>query len=269
MKIAILYICTGKYTVYWKQFYESCEKYFLFKHSKSYFVFTDNNNFEYSEKENIIWTKQHKLGWPHDTLMRFDMFLKVEKQLEKFDYIFFFNANMHFVKEVYSDEILPNAIDCHLMGVIHPFFTLVTNPEDFPYERNKKSLAYISKKHGENYFMGGLNGGKSKKYLELINKLNINIKKDEEKGIIAKWHDESHLNNYFLNKNIKKLSPIYGCPEGMEDKFPNPKIIILDKEKFGGHDLLREKKESIPVSKNHKSNILKRIYRYIKNKLKS
>jgi len=48
-KIGILYICTGKYDIFWKDFYLSCEKYLLNdidengnkKFEKHYFVWTD------------------------------------------------------------------------------------------------------------------------------------------------------------------------------------------------------------------------------------
>ena len=40
-QIAILYICTGKYVVFWKDFYQSFEKKFLKKSEVEYFVFTD------------------------------------------------------------------------------------------------------------------------------------------------------------------------------------------------------------------------------------
>lgn len=42
MKIAILYICTGKYNVFFRDFYSSSEKYFLPNCEKTYFVFSDN-----------------------------------------------------------------------------------------------------------------------------------------------------------------------------------------------------------------------------------
>ena len=40
-KVAVLYICTGKYDVFWKDFYISYEKYFLPDCEKHYYVFTD------------------------------------------------------------------------------------------------------------------------------------------------------------------------------------------------------------------------------------
>jgi hypothetical protein len=86
--------------------------------------------------------------------------------------------------------------------------------------------------------MGGFNGGRSFYYRELIKTLKENIDIDLQNGIIAIWHDESHLNRYMLDKSPKILTPSYGYPDGSEFQFEK-KIIILDKNKFGGHDSLR------------------------------
>lgn len=40
-KVAALYIATGKYTVFWPEFYESAEQYLLRDCEVHYFVFTD------------------------------------------------------------------------------------------------------------------------------------------------------------------------------------------------------------------------------------
>ena len=41
-RVAILHICTGKYSTFWPGFYENFEKYFLPDCDKTYFVFTDD-----------------------------------------------------------------------------------------------------------------------------------------------------------------------------------------------------------------------------------
>ena len=41
MKIGILFIATGRYICFWKDFYKACEKYLLKNHEKTYFLFTD------------------------------------------------------------------------------------------------------------------------------------------------------------------------------------------------------------------------------------
>ena len=119
LKIAILYICTGKYDVFWKEFYRSCEQYFLPNSNKNYFVFTDSKEL-YDEKNNdkIVKIYQEKLGWPYDTLMRFDLFSRIENKLAEFDYIFFLNANVVFLKTVEESSLFNN--DNDLFVVIHP-----------------------------------------------------------------------------------------------------------------------------------------------------
>lgn len=176
-KVAILYIATGRYPIFWKEFYKSSEKYFLPGCEKCYFVFTDTHELLFDEVTNhrIIKVYQKKLGWPHDTLMRFDMFLKIEDELKSFDYIFFLNANLLFVKPVTS-EILPAEKEA-LVGVLHPGF-YNKDRNSFTYDDNPRSLACIPKGEGENYFMGGFNGGRSKEYIELIRTLDRNIKID-------------------------------------------------------------------------------------------
>lgn len=248
MKIAILYICTGKYSVFWQQFYESAEKYFLPSHEKQYFVFSDT--LDNPHKENVSLIYQEKMGWPYDTLMRFKLFSGIKDRLAPFDRIFFCNANMRFLKEVNEDIFKIEKMNAELITVRHPFFYWVKNPMDFPYERRKISSAYIPRDQGRVYVMGGFNGGTGKDYLELIETLNTRINQDEKKGVVALWHDESHLNRYIFetNKKIKILDYNFGFPEGQDLPLKNDVYItFLDKAKYGGHDFLRDQKSSIPV----------------------
>lgn len=167
MNIAMLYICTGKYDIFWKDFFISCERYFHPNDNKEYFVFTDSKElYKENEIDRIHKIYQENLGWPYNTLMRFDMFLRVEKELEKFDYIFFTNANVEFLQEVL---FLPTKEQ--LIVVNHPGF-YNKEPQDFTYDRNPKSLAYIpfpndtkskntfyGKIEGKHYVFGAFNGG--------------------------------------------------------------------------------------------------------------
>lgn len=227
MKIAVLYICTGKYNQFFADFYSSCQKFFM-KDSASveYFVFTDNLNL--SKESNVhIFEKECK-GFPLDSLFRFEMFLSIKEQLEDFDYTFFFNANMLFVAPV-GPEFLPE--NEGLMAVIHPGF--YNKPTClYPYERNKKSKAYIERNSKEfHYYMGSLNGGRTKDYLELVKTCAENTRIDYNAGIIAKVHDESHLNKYLSEHECLGLPPSYAYPEDWNLPF-TPKILIRDKVKI-------------------------------------
>lgn len=54
MQIGVLYICTGKHSIFWKFFYESSEKHFLARHQKKYFVFTDAQTIDYQDNKNVV-----------------------------------------------------------------------------------------------------------------------------------------------------------------------------------------------------------------------
>ena len=87
--IAILYICTGKYDIFWEDFYKTSEKYFLNNSEKHYFVFTDAQSIYDENCDRVHKIYQKTLGWPYNTLMRFNMFKGIEEKLKEFDYIFF------------------------------------------------------------------------------------------------------------------------------------------------------------------------------------
>lgn len=241
MKIGILYICTGNYTIFWKDFYETAQHFLLQGYNKEYFVFTDAGEMAYEENENVHRVFQEKTSWPYSTLLRFHIFLKAEDLLKKMDYIFFFNANMKIVSIITPDELLPDPDkENGLTAVLHSGY-YKANSNQFPYEKKQKqSLAYME--NGSHYYQGCLNGGTKDAYLNLIKQLKQNIQTDLDNNIIAIWHDESHLNKYLADKNPKILSPAYSYPEGKKFDF-QPKILMLDKTKLGGHKVLRGQKE--------------------------
>ena len=106
MKIAILYIGIGGYKVFWKDFYSSCERYFLPNIVKEYFFFTDQ--LDELKPANVKEYFQEDLGWPGNTLYRFKMFLKYKEELAVFDFIYFFNGNTLFLDTINEEEIIPN-----------------------------------------------------------------------------------------------------------------------------------------------------------------
>lgn len=226
MRIAILYICTGKYNQFFDGFYNSCEKYFLRESEKKYFVWTDFLQLA-DQRHNVVVIPKECAGFPADSLFKFDMFLKKENELKEYDYIYFFNSNVEFVRPVGS-EILPD--ESGLAMGVWPGKRERQHPMFYPYERNKKSLAYIAP-YGRNYvyYMGGLNGGTSAAYLQLINALSVNIRDDYNRGIIAKVHDESHINAYLRTHRCKKIGHGICLPEEWIQDGDKPKIILRNK----------------------------------------
>ena len=244
MRIGILYICTGKYDIFWKDFYLSAERYFLQDQSfiLEYYVFTDSPKlYDEDNNKHIHRIKQKNLGWPDNTLKRFHIFLRIKQQLlRETDFLFFCNANLIF-KEDIGQEIIPSKEENQLVGTIHPGFYNSPNSE-FTYERRQYSKAYIPEGEGIHYYAGGFSGGYTEKYLQLCETIKSWVDVDKSKNIVAIWHDESHINKYFLENPPFTLSPSYLYPEGWS--IPFKEIIMIrdkSKEEYGGHTLLRKK----------------------------
>lgn len=231
MKIAILYICTGKYIVFWRDFYLSCESRFIPEAEKHYFVFTDSIDVDFeNDNHRIHKIYQKNLGWPGNTLKRYEIFLSIKERLIGFDYIFYLNSDVIFLKVVTALDFLPVGKE-KLVACIHPGYYNKSRSR-FTYETNPDSLAYIPDGQGRHYFAGGINGGKGDDFLVAIEIMAGNINADLKKDIIAVWHDESHWNKFLLGRNdLKILSPSYLFPEAGGIPLEK-KIMIRDKRKY-------------------------------------
>ena len=226
--IAMVYICTGKYKVLWEEFYRSFEEKFIPTKKKDYFVFTDADDLYGKDNENVHIIYQKNLGWPGNTLYRFHIFLTQKETLREYEYIFFMNANMICQGEV-GEEFLPK--DEGLLFIQHPGFYNKFKFK-YTYERNKKSRAYMPYFSGKYYICGGANGGRSECFLQMCEELARRIDEDDKNGIVAVWHDESHINRYcYEQKQYKLLSPSYWYPEGWDLPF-EPKIVVRDKSRY-------------------------------------
>ncbi len=232
MRIAILYICTGKYHIFFKEFFDSCEEFFIPDVEKTYFVFSDHK--ELDKYEHIKFYYKECEGFPNDSLYRFRTFLLAEDELKEFDYIFFFNSNMKFVQLV-DKSVLPVEEDGYLCCLDADYDKVYPHPCFYPYERNKKSAAFIPRGlKGYRYYHGGVNGGRVKEYLEMCHTLKENIDKDYRNGIVAIFHDESHLNKFFSEHRCKGLSSDYGTAEGYE-MVGKTKLVITDKTRYDSY----------------------------------
>ena len=200
--------------------------------SKDYYVFTDSKTLYAKENDNVHVIEQKNLGWPGNTLYRFHMFLSQKEELQKYKYIFFMNANAICLQEV-GEEFLPK--DEGLLFVQHPGFYKKKNNKDFTYERNVNSTAYIPMGEGTYYVQGSVNGGKANDFLQMCEVLKNKIDEDDKNGIVAVWHDESHLNKYIVNlepNQYKLLNISYNYAHYTHDKLYEPKIYLRKKDKY-------------------------------------
>lgn len=214
--VGLCIVATGRYDVYAQRVIESARKHFCKNHKVTYFVFTDGT---ITDAPDVVKIFQKRVGWPYDTLMRFSMYAQHKAELANMDYIFATDADMLFVADV-GDEILSARV-----ATQHPGFV----GKRGSYETNKKSTACVKANEGRYYFAGGFYGGSRDEFFKLVEKTTRNIQKDLAKQFIAVWHDESHLNRYFIDhKPSLILTPSYCYPEDWKLPY-EPKLLALNK----------------------------------------
>lgn len=184
------------------------------------------------------------IEWPMPTLMRYHTFLQQEERLKEYDYVFYCDVDMRFVGIV-GDEILSEG----LTAAQHPMYAL---DKRFwpPYEPNEKSTAYIKRPgqvindNGQPrfmplYFAGGLQGGKTEKWIEAMKVMRNRIDEDFNNDYVSIWNDESHWNKYlFENPPTVVLTPSYIFPDSLIKEYYEkiwgysyqPKLITITKK---------------------------------------
>ena len=110
------------------------------------------------------------------------------------------------------------------MWILGESYTFVTHPgyynkkpDRFPYERKQEELCVYSVwLRTDIYLRRDEWWDERAAYCDLIDELALRIKRDFSAGVIARWHDESHINRFLseLNPlNSRILTPSFCYPE--------------------------------------------------------
>jgi histo-blood group ABO system transferase len=218
MKIGLLIIATNKYSQFLQPLIESADRFFLKDQDVTYFVFT-NEDIQINTNRKVVRINVEHKEWPWMTLGRYEIFSNNSNELSKMDYLYYCDADMRFVDFV-GDEILSERVATQHCG----YYEVRGTPET-----NTNSLAYVAPNEEMQYLAGGFNGGTSEEYLKMSKVLSDRTNNDFEKGIIAVWHDESHMNRYFIdNKPTLILDPSYCYHEGSNRPFKQ-RLVALSK----------------------------------------
>lgn len=189
MNVCITAISTNKYNSFFNKFYESIKKYFLLNTNKTFLLFSD---IDLAIHNDIKCYKIQHERWPFITLKRFHFISSIINEICKYDYFIYIDIDMYVVKNITENDFF-----CHnkgLFGVQHPAY----NSSNGTYETNPKSTAFLDKNDIKNtYYQGCFWGGKIENIIKMVTTLKNNIDIDLSNNIIARWHDESHLNKYF------------------------------------------------------------------------
>jgi hypothetical protein len=226
MKIGIICLANGPYSIFIDTLIKSCEEKFLINHKKEYFIITDSQ-FEHNQDENVNVIYKERQGWPGDCLIRPQYSFELKEKTEHLDFIYFFNANMFIYSEV-GEEILPD--EYNLVGVEHPHYTHRNNML-FTYDRNPDTNAYIPLGEGNIYYQACLWGGTRQAFMKLSETIKQWVDEDLDKTVEPIWLDESYLNRYFLNNPPKTMHHSYAWPTYMEIFTDTPPIKIIQLQK--------------------------------------
>lgn len=238
MKVAISFIGTGKYLNFLPGWYEKVTENFLPDCEKTFLVFTDGELND--TPDDMIVYKQEHLEWPYITLKRFEILSKAREEILKNDWYVFLDADLIPVAKITAEEFFDK--EKTYFGVHHPCHFLNMPPHNNPpgaFDTNPLSKAGLE--DGDDmsvYYQGCLWGGKAREVMSVISYLDSNVKKDLENNVIAKWHDESHLNKFFSqNKDkVNTLHPEYAYPEVFAGYCEfEPKMVHLAKDNSKYH----------------------------------
>ena len=241
MKIAIIYICTGKYSIFWEPFFQSAEHYFYPDAKKTYFLFTDDEELIKAmyAVENVHCFFQRRAGWPYDTLLRFNSFCTVQDKIAEYDYCYFWNANAVFLKPIDETVIPLPTPEKEMVLWRHTIGYDYDRPEQFNAEKNPESEAYVVPGTACRSYGGGFFGGTAKGFIRMSRILRDRVARDLEKGLIATQHDQSHIVKYGTEVSCVEVPrDIIVSEEYMEGR--DPYVIFTNKQHVGGMHKLRE-----------------------------
>lgn len=236
--VGVFYVATGNYVRFFDQFYESGREKLLTDARVTYYIYTDNPSYfdKYMVNNDIKICQIEHRPFPYPTLYRYHFFYRNQEIWEEEDMMMFFNANTVFSDEV-GVELLPSKGQLKAWSL--PVY--LNRPYDeLPFEKREESQAFIPCDFGRDYryCQGGFFCAEISLIKDLLIQMMLLVDKDQSVGITALWHDESYLNK-LLNSNHFSYSLLPSTLYLPEEYGLDSKVMLLDKNKWGGHYKLR------------------------------
>ncbi len=261
----VVSVATGMYLDYWKSLFQSYLRVYSDSTNQLDFVlFTDRTPdaeqwISAFDKEQVLVVPTQPEPWPQASMNRYFVYREHrQKLIHRGLPLIHLDADMAFERQI-SEELLASLTGIELALVEHPGFfrrhnwfevfrslpvRLVTKHllGDIvqilrqggigAWERSRTSAAFVSWKKRRTYVCGGVWFASPQRFEELVSDMCERILEDQRNGVTALWHDESHLNAWFVDNEstTRLLDPSFCYASG----FPHllgikPTILAVEK----------------------------------------
>lgn len=258
--LTIFSVATDRYLDFWVNLVNSAEQFMSKEMTVQWIVFTNRGNEipkELADKlgRDLIIVQSASAPWPIPTLLRYELLTTIKHKVEG-EVIMHLDADMLFIRELSKNDLIEAMGNNEVALVRHPgFYRPQSNSKiNFYYrhpmfiardiwfflrnggigswEMNAASRAFVPRRKRKVYVCGGTWFGKRNSIVELCELLSRRTREDLSNNIIAKFHDESHINWYAANHEVSIVDPKF-C---LEPSYPQlvgiePLIVAVDKGK--------------------------------------
>ena len=256
--LTIVCVATDRYLDYWIDLVNSLQPE---SQEVDWLLFTDRGSdipesivSRLDKKLTVIF--QEHLPWPQPTLLRY-RWISQHSALLKTSNIMYLDADMFFTRPLDLNALISENSEGKFVTVKHPGFYrpkrllsfYLAHPSFFfgdmrlfikegglgTWEKSKKSKAYVRRNLRRDYVCGGCWFGPREYFTKFVSELDRMVATDSENQIIARFHDESHLNALIaLHPEIKIIAPSF-C---FDPTYPQLKeidgiIVAVDKNARG------------------------------------
>lgn len=238
IKLGIISVAIGEmYADYWQALAKSVDEHWSAFLDVKMFVLTDQPRLLSQadlglERISYEAFPVESFGWPEATLLRFELMEQYGNVIGG-EFVLYLDADMR-VHSLPDQKLFADTKEYGAVMVQHPGYyrprrlhQLLAFYASSPWrviadlrkilvegglgewETRPRSSAFTPRKLRKEYLCGGAWIATRESMLRLVSKLAIEIRNDSENGIIARWHDESHLNALHAREPFRTVPPRY------------------------------------------------------------
>jgi len=253
--LGVLSIATNVYLRYWMDLAQSIDRHVRVFDSVTLHVFTDQAKEarEFASTLKHCSVKVHEiepLRWPEATLFRYKIFAEHSASFSE-DFLMYLDADTIVNRDLERD--LPQQLQesgillveqagswrprngarlirffaLHPGAIFEDTRKIIVEGGRGTWERRRQSAAFVERSLRKTYVTGAVWMGTREAMLGMIRELAERVTLDWNDGIIAVWHDESHLNWWNAHYRPRLLDPRYYFFPGQRHLDELPNIIAL------------------------------------------